>query len=399
MKKLTSYVLAGGLCLASLSSTGQDTLRNKKNGGYLFTMQKSYEPTSIQDQCKTGTCWSFSALSFFESELMRKGKGKHNLSEMFVVRNAYVEKARNFVRMHSLMNFGPGGAFHDVPFILRRYGIVPEEVYRGLNYGEDKHNHNQMDNMLKAMLKSVVNEETSKISNSWEPAFTAALDSYLGAIPKEFTYQGKTYTPQSFSASLGLNMDDYVSLTSFSHHPFYESFVLEVPDNWQFQSCYNVPLDVMMQIVDNALNNGMTVAWAGDVSEKGFNFRQGLAIVPKDESAISKNGQDNKQFNDAGAAKAGSPFDAPCEEKEVTQDVRQKAFDTFETTDDHGMHIVGIAKDQTGKKFYKVKNSWGAVNDLQGFFFASDTYVKYKTTNILVHKDAIPKEILRRLGK
>lgn len=395
-KLIVATALAGTFLGSAVNA--QDTLRNKKNGGYLFTMGKTMETVDVQDQCRTGTCWSFSALSFFESELIRKGKGRHNLSEMFVVRNAYVEKARNYVRMHGLMNFGPGGAFHDIPFIMKRYGIVPESAYKGLNYGVEKHDHGQMDKMLSGMMKSVASEETKTVNPAWEKAFTGALDAWLGETPKEFTYQGKTYTPLSFAASLGLNMDEYISISSFSHHPFYEKFVLEVPDNWQFESCYNVPLDVMMQVIENALNNGHTVSWAADVSEKGFNFREGLAIVPKDESAINKRGEDNRQFNNAGAQKTGSPFEAPCEEKEITQQVRQTAFDNYETTDDHGMHLVGIAKDQTGKRFYKVKNSWGEVNDLKGYFFASEAYIKYKTTNILVHRDAIPKEIQRRLG-
>lgn len=381
------------------TSNAQDTIRNKNGGGYLFTKVKNLEATAVQDQSSTGTCWSFSALSFFESELLRMGKGSHNLSEMFVVRNSYIDKANKYVRMHGKSNFGQGGAFHDIPYVIKNYGIVPEDVYSGLNYGTEKHNHNELDAVLTAMLKAVTENHQKSLTSSWKKAYTGVVDAYLGNVPETFMYQGKKYTPKEFAASLGLKMEDYVYLSSFTHHPFYQPFVLEVEDNWASQQVFNIPLDEMLSVINNSVNKGFTVAWATDVSEKGFSFKNGLAIVPEDETAVTKKGEDNKQFNNAGADKTGTPFDAPSKEQVITQQNRQDAFDNYQTTDDHGMHIVGIYTDQTGKTFYRVKNSWGTKhNDCDGYLFASEAYVKYKTMDIMVHKDSLPKELKKKLG-
>lgn len=380
-------------------SYSQDTIRNKKGGGYLFTKVVNYDATPVQDQSNTGTCWTFSALSFFESELLRMGKGTHNLSEMYVVRYGYIDKADKYVRMHGKSNFGQGGAFWDIPYVIKNYGIVPEDVYSGKNYGSDKHNHAELESMLNAMVKTITENPQKSLTSSWKKAYTAVVDAYLGTIPENFTYQGKKYTPQEYTNSLGLKMDDYVTITSYTHHPFYQKFVLEVEDNWASQSVYNLPVEEMMQVLNNALNTGYTVAWATDVSEKGFSFKNGLAIVPEDESNVTKKGEDNKHFNNAGADKTGTPFDAPCTEKTITQQNRQEAFDNYQTTDDHGMHITGIYKDQTGKIFYRVKNSWGTKNnDCDGYLFASEAFVKYKTMNIMIHKDALPAAIKKKLG-
>ncbi|NUM32467.1 MAG: aminopeptidase [Bacteroidetes bacterium] len=399
MKKkiLVVFILTFSLVTISFS---QDTIRNKKGGGYLFTKVVNYDATPVQDQSNTGTCWSFSALSFFESELLRKGKGNFNLSEMFVVRNAYIDKAQKYVRMHGKSNFGQGGSFWDIPYIIKNYGIVPEEVYSGKNYGGgEKHNHAELEAILGAIVKVISENPQKTLTTSWKKAYTSVVDAYLGNVPDNFTFQGKKYTPISFAANMGLNMDDYITITSFTHHPFYQKFILEVEDNWASQSVYNVPADEMMSIVNNALKTGYTIAWATDVSEKGFSFKNGLAIVPEDETNVSKKGEDNKHFNNAGADKTGTPFDAPCTEKSITQQDRQDAFDNFQTTDDHGMHITGIYKDQTGKVFYRVKNSWGVKhNDCDGYLFASETYVKYKTMDIMVHKDALPSDIKKKLG-
>jgi bleomycin hydrolase len=374
----------------------QSVMKNKKDGGYEFTVIKDLEATEVKDQMRTGTCWSFSGMSFFESEVMRISKKKVDLSEMFVVRNTYLDKAEQYVRMHGLINFGQGGAFHDDFNIIKKYGIVPQSVYSGLRAGETKYNHDEMEAVLTAMLKTIVTQKT--LTPFWKDAVKNTVDSYMGTVPTEFEYEGKKYTPQSFTKSLGLDMDDYVVVTSFTHRPFYSKFALEVQDNWAMEGAYNVPLDEMMKILENSIMNGYTVAWASDVSEKGFSYKNGLAIVPLDEEQIQKKGEDNRHFSDAGSTKSGSPFDAPCQEKEITPEMRQKAFDNYETTDDHGMHITGLYKDQTGKKFYKVKNSWGMSNDNQGYFFASEAYIKYKTTNFMVHKDAIPKDIAKKLG-
>ncbi|MCH2043385.1 MAG: C1 family peptidase [Saprospiraceae bacterium] len=393
--------LATAGVLYSGTATAQETveLKNKKDSKYSFTIVKDIEATDVQSQGRTGTCWSFSALSFFESELMRMGKGKHNLSEMFIVRNAYVDKAVNYVRMHGKFNFGAGGAFHDIPIVIRKYGIVPEEVYKGQDYGDGRHNHSEMDGLLEAMADVVVENPQKKLTPSWQKAFNAVLDAYLGSVPEKFEYQGKKYTPTSFAKELGLNMDDYVVISSFTHHPFYEQFVLEVPDNWAFGQVYNMPLDEMVETMDYAINKGISLAWASDVSEKGFSFRDGLAIVPKDPSTIRVRGRDNQHFSDAGAEKKSSAFDEPVEELKITQELRQEAFDNYETTDDHGMHITGIVTDQNGAKYYIVKNSWGTTyNECDGYFYASEAFVRYKTMNVMLHKDGIPKKIAKKLG-
>ena len=400
MKNIIRLGFALGLFLMENAFVnGQDTLRNKKNGGYYFTVVKDLEATEVQNQNKTGTCWSFSALSYFESELIRMGKGKVNLSEMFVVRNAYLDKADMFVRMHGTSNFGEGGAFHDIPYVIKKYGIVPEEIYKGLNYGLPQHNHAELEDILSSYVKAVVDEKHGgTLTPVWKKGYTATVDAYLGEMPKEFLYNGKSYTPKSYAENLGLNMDDYVILSSYNHHPFYESFVIELPDNWLYKTCYNLPLDELMGALDNALMQGYTWAWAADVSEKGFSFRDGLAIVPEDESTIVKKGVDSKNYNDAGAAKISSAFDAPVKEKTIDQKTRQEAFDNWETTDDHGMHATGMVKDQKGTKYYIIKNSWGTGNDCDGYLYASESYVRYKTTNVMVHKNALSAEIKKKLG-
>lgn len=399
MKK-NLYLVVATVLFLGFTTKAQDTIRNKKGGGYLFTKVVNLDATPVQDQNSTGTCWSFSALSYFESELLRTGKGTHNLSEMFVVRNSYIDKGDKYVRMHGKSNFGQGGAFWDIPYVIKNYGIVPEEVYNGKNYGGgEKHNHNELEAVLTAFVKTITENPQKSLTTSWKKAYTSIVDAYLGNVPESFTYQGKTYTPKEYANSLGLKMDDYVTLGSYTHHPFYQSFVLEVEDNWASQQLYNVQLDEMMEVINNALNKGYTVAWASDVSEKGFSFKNGLAIVPEDETAVAKKGEDNKQFNNAGADKTGTPFDAPCKEKEITQQVRQEAFDNYQTTDDHGMHIVGMYKDQTGKVFYRVKNSWGTKNnDCDGYLFVSEAFIRYKTTDIMIHKDALPKDLKKKLG-
>ena len=383
-----------------LSTQAQDTLRNKKGGGYLFTKVHNLEATPVQDQNSTGTCWSFSALSFFESELLRTGKGTHNLSEMFVVRQAYLDRADKYVRMHGKSNLGQGGGFWDIPYVLKNYGIVPEEVYTGKNYGGgDKHNHSEMEAVLNAIVKTISDNPQKTLTTSWRKAYSSVVDAYLGTVPATFIYQGKTYTPVEYANSLGLKMEDYITLSSYTHHPFYSSFILEVEDNWASQPVVNVPLNDFISTIDNAIAKGYTVAWATDVSEKGFSFKNGLAIVPQDDALVSKKGEDNTQFNNAGADKTGSPFDGPCNEKEITQQNRQDAFDSYQTTDDHGMHITGIYKDQSGKKYYHVKNSWGTKNnDCDGYLFASEAYIKYKTMDIMVHKNALSNELKKKLG-
>ena len=393
-----SALLVSSLFLFQLQLQAQDTLRNKKDGNYIFTVKKDIEANEVQNQNRTGTCWSFSALSFMESELMRMGKGKHKLSEMYIVRKAYEDKAENYVRMHGTANFSQGGAFHDIPHVIKKYGIVPQEAYKGLNYGLESHNHSEMEAALKGFLDAIIANKQGKLTTSWKPAFNAILDAYLGAVPENFTYQGKSYTPTSFAESLELNMDDYVIITSFTHHPFYENFVLEVPDNWIWAQAYNVPLDELMTLMKDAMLNGYGIGWAADVSEKGFSFKNGLAIVPEDDAALKVRGKDSKHFNNAGADKEGTQFDSPGPEKEITQEMRQEAFDNYLTTDDHGMHFTGIVTDQEGNEYFIVKNSWGTeYNDCDGYFYASMPYVAYKTMNFMVHKDALPKALKKKM--
>ncbi len=390
------FVLFG---LFAQNITAQETLTNKPDSDYRFTVVKNHDATPIENQNNTGTCWSFSTLSYFESELMRMGKGDHRLSEMYIVRKAYEGKAENYVRMHGHHNFGAGGAFHDISWVIRRYGIVPLEVYSGLEYGSKKHNHEELDGILTATVKVIEKNPQKTLTPSWKKAVSGILDAYLGDDPTEFKFEGKKYTPRSYADHLGLNMDDYVALTSYTHHPFYEDFVLEIPDNWAFGSCYNVTLDELMETMEYAIMNDHTFAWGADVSEKGFAFGEGLAILPVDESTISKKGKDSKHYNDAGAEKKSSAFDAPVEEKWVTQEERQEAFDNFKTTDDHGMHATGMVTDQDGDKYFIIKNSWGVkYNECDGYFYASFPYARYKTMNILLHKDAIPSKIKKKLG-
>jgi bleomycin hydrolase len=397
MKK--TILLLSCIVYMSHSLVAQDTLTNKKGSDYRFEVIVSHDANPVENQNQTGTCWSFSALSYFESELIRKGKGKHLLSEMYIVRKAYEGKAENYVRMHGLSNFDAGGAFHDIPYVIRRHGIVPLSAYDGLNYGEKDHNHEELNLILKATVGVIKDNPQENLTPSWKKAVSGVLDAYLGDEPKSFTYQGKEYNPRSFSDFLGLNMDDYVAITSYSHHPYYKPFVIEIPDNWAFGQCYNVPLDELVQIMEHALLKGHTFAWGADVSENGFAYREGLALLPEDESTIKKTGKDSKLFNDPGAEKKSNAFETPVKQRWVSQEERQAAFDNYQTTDDHGMHVTGMVKDQNGDKYFIVKNSWGTDrNQLDGFFYASLAYARYKTMNIYVHKDALPSDIRRSLG-
>jgi len=400
--KTTLFILPLFITIGVL---GQDKITNKNGSEYQFTKISELDATPVENQNRTGTCWSFSSLSFFESELIRMNKGQLNLSEMFIVRNAYIGKAINYLRMYGTFNFGQGGAFHDIPWVINRYGIVPESEYKGLNYGSETHLHEEMESMLRAMVKELSKKpQGGKLTSNWLKAYEGVVDAYLGDLPDnlddfKFTVDGKEYNPKSYADELGLNMKDYISLTSYSHHPFYEQFVLEVQDNWALQSSYNLPLDELMRVMEEGVNNGFTFAWGADVSEKGFSARDALAILPADESTIEKKGQDDKYFNSAGAEKISNAFMMPVEEWVVNQEERQIAFDSQETTDDHGMHITGLYKDQNGTKYFKVKNSWGTnYNDCDGYFYASFPYVRYKTMNILIHKNAIPKDIKKKLG-
>jgi aminopeptidase C len=318
---------------------------------------------------------------------------------MFIVHKNYEEKAMKYVRMHGKINFAAGGSFADVMDCIRDYGIVPDDVQTGLNYGEAQHKHSEMDKLLQTYVETVVSNPNKKLSPVWFEGFQAILDAYLGESPSTFSYQGKEYTPQSFAQSLDIRLNDYVSLTSFTHHPFYTAFSIEIPDNWRWSLSYNIPLDELIQVIDNSIEKAYTVAWAADVSEKSFS-RKGLAVVPDIDS---QEGPGSDQAHWLGLSRKEKEdmianLNAPIPEKKITQELRQCGFDNYETTDDHGMLIYGTAQDQNGTKYYLVKNSWGIDNTYQGIWYVSVPYVQYKTINIVVHKDVLSKELKNKLG-
>ncbi len=375
---------------------------NVENSKYQFKVIKHLDATPVKNQNRTGTCWSFSGLSFIESELLRKGKGNYNLSEMWVARNAYLGKARNYLLMDGHLNFGEGGELHDIPWVISHYGIVPEAAYPGKAYGGNKHNHAELQAVLSGMLNALKKKpQNHQLTKSWKKAYAEVVDAYLGQVPdhtEDFTFKvaGKTFTPKSFAKHLDLNMNDYVELTSFTHHPYYKAYTIEIPDNWQLQQAYNIPLNELLNVAENAINQGYTFGWAADVSEKGFSHRKGLAIVPKDERTVQSK-KSNQLFFEENGEKIPNAFMQPVPEKDITASIRQEAYESGATTDDHGMHIVGIVKDQTGKKYFIVKNSWGESNQLNGYFLASYPYFKYKTIAIFLHKDALPKDLKNKL--
>jgi len=386
-------------CLSAVMAFGQ-TVTNATDSKYLFEKVVHLDATPVESQGYTGTCWSFSALSFFESELIRMGNKQPDiLSEMWIVRKAYEAKADRFIRMDGKINFSEGGAFHDIPYVIKRNGIVPKEIYMGMTAGNKEYNHEELFSVLDSYMQTILKQvqKGHGIQSDWKKAFSSILDVYLGPDVTEFTYKGKKYTPQTYAASLGMNMDNYVSVTSFSNDPFYTSVELAIPDNWAWGDSYNVPLEDLVSIAENALKNGYTLAWGADVSEKGFNFRQGIAIAPEDLSTIQTKGSDNKSFNNAGAERSSNAFLEPVKELTVTQEMRQKGYDEKMTTDDHGMHIVGMYKDQKGTRYFLVKNSWGTENLPQGYLYVSEHYFRLKTINIYLHKDALSKDVRSKL--
>lgn len=403
MNKLNKIsLLLALMVLVSNFSFAQDKDESAdKKEGYQFTDEIRLECSPVKNQYRSGTCWSYSGLAFLESELINNGKGEYDLSEAFIIWNTYSDKAEKYVRFHGSLNFGGGGAFHDVTEIIKAHGLVPEEAFDGLVIGEDYFVHGEMDKVLKQYVDGVIENKNRKLTPVWHDGFDALLDVYVGPYPEEFEYKGKKYTPQEFANKLDLDMDDYVEVGSYTHVPFYEEFILEVPDNWMLHEIYNVPLDEMMEIIDESLNEGHTVAWGADVSEKGFSWKTGVAVVP-DEDKPDLSGTEKEKWESLTSKERSKMlynFDEPVAEKEITQELRQEAYDNYTTTDDHGMEIVGMAKDQNGTKYYIIKNSWGTEGHIyDGFFYASEAFVRYKTIDIMVNKNTIPKSLKKKMG-
>jgi len=381
LKRLKFLFIIGLLFfVASAAVTAQET--EDKKDVHEFTMLHQVKTTPVKDQNKTGTCWSFAATSFIETELLRIGKGEYDLSEMFNVRMVYPGRAEQYIRYHGAFNFGNGGQAHDVMYVVKNFGVVPEEIFPGVETDITGHNHGEMDAVLKATVDAVLKKPGGEITTLWSDVIDAQLNIYLGEVPEKFTYDGKEYTPISFAKKLGINTDDYIELTSYTHHPFYSLVDLEIPDNFRHSLYYNVPIEDILSTIDNAIENGYSVAWDGDVGRKQFLRKEGYAVIPVEKEGDAK---DEK-------------ITEPEIEKQVKQEDRQKAFDTFDTTDDHLMHLTGIAENQNGTKFYYTKNSWGTDSKYHGFWYMSEQYVKLRTVAIMVHKDAVPKEIRTKLG-
>ncbi len=375
-------VLFRRLCLLILittvvsitSSKAQDKPSEKKESQYEFTLINQVKTTPVISQASTSTCWCFATTSMLESEIIRLGGTEVDLSEMFTVRSAYQDKADKFVRLHGATSFPAGGAQHDVTASIEKYGIVPQATYPGLEYGEAAHKHGETHAILNGIVENVIKNRNKKVTPVWKDAFNSVLDVYFGNIPESFEYDGKSYTPKSFAESLPIDPDDYIEFSSYLHHPFYQEFELEVPDNWMHKSMQNVPIDEFMEIIEYALNKGISICWAADIS--GLNFRPGIATIPADGADVK---------------------DPAHEEKTINQKDRQFVFDNYNLTDDHAMHLVGLAKDQNGKLYFIEKNSWGTANPYKGFSYLSESFMRLRTMSIMVHKDGVPKKIMKKL--
>ena len=393
-KSFIKPLVAGSLLLAGFQGMAQDYLVNSlKNNqsanskeAFQFTDIVNIENTPVKNQGSSGTCWSYSANSFLESEMIRMGKQPVEISQIYTARNAYVEKGKNYVRMHGAITLGDGGALHDVINMYAKYGALPQSAYTGLNYGTANNKFAEMQAMAQGVLEAAVKNPNGELSPNWIKAYTAVLDSYLGEVPQSFDYKGKKYTPQTFAKEVvGINPADYIELSSFKQYPYYSKFVLMVPDNWSLDQVYNVKMNELTDVIDAALKKGYTVGWAGDVSEKGFSWKNGVAYIPA------------KNFAEMTPEEKENLFAGPKPELEITEDMRQAAFDNYQTQDDHGMHIVGLTKDQNGKEYYIIKNSWGASNDYKGYMYMSKNFVKYKTTAILLNKGGLTKDMAKKL--
>ena len=401
MKKLIALAIATATVASAQAAEPADSAATDTVKGFGFVDQIVIPVTSVKDQNQSGTCWCFAGNSFFENEILRATGDSLDLSGMYVVRKCYEDKADRYVRMYGQTNFSPGGSVLDVPYVWERYGMMPESAYKGLEYGEDKHVHGELQGALEGVVGTAVKKPNRKVSPAWRKAVNGVLDAYLGEVPETFEYNGKTYTPQSFAKSLGLSPDNYIAITSFTHHPFYAPFVVEVPDNWLWAQYMNVPMEEMKAVVDNALENGYTVCWAADVSEGGFKWNDGVALMPLGKNERDMTGTELSRWvtlSDKDRAADKFNFDGPVPEIEVTQESRQQMFDAQETTDDHGMVIVGTATDRDGNRYYKVKNSWDTNQKFGGYLYVSEPYFLAKTVDIYVNKAAVPAETAKRIG-
>ncbi|MBP5775993.1 MAG: aminopeptidase [Prevotella sp.] len=400
MKKILTLALMAMIALSASAANKKEAAKNANKP--VFTTIKENPITSVKDQNRSGTCWDYSTLSFFECEILKATGKTYDLCESFVANKTYMERAIQVVRYHGDCQFAQGGSAEDVLQTLKTYGICPEDAmpFPGSLYGDSLNNFNEFFGVLEPYVAAIAKSDAKKISNAWKNGMQGILDAYLGKCPEKFTYEGKEYTPKSFMASLGINLDDYVSITSYTHHPFYTTFAVEVQDNWRFPQSYNVPMDEMMQIIDNAVENGYTVAWGGDVSEEGFT-RQGLAYAINTKAALSLAGSDMAKWLKLDKQKKTNIIDSiGCIVPEITptQEMRQERFDNWELTDDHGMLIYGIAKDQNGKEYYMVKNSWGETGEYKGTWYMTKAFIAANTMDFLINKNAIPAEIRKKLG-
>lgn len=397
MKKIMAFAL---LAVMATGVHAQDKKENKNKP--VFTTVKENKITSIKDQNRSGTCWDYSTLSYFEAEILKKTGKTYDLCESFVANKTYMDRAIQVVRLHGDCQFSQGGSCYDPLFCLQNYGICPEDAmpFPGSLYGDSLNNFNEFFSLMEPYVAAIAKNKASKISGQWKVGLQGILDAYLGACPEKFTYQGKEYTPKSFAASLGLNFDDYVTITSYTHHPFYTAFAVEVQDNWRNPLSWNLPIDEMMRVIDNAINEGYCIAWGGDVSEEGFT-RQGLAYAIDNKKAQSLAGSDMARWLKLSRTERTNMLDSlGCKVPEIvpTQQRRQERYNNWELTDDHGMLIYGLAKDQNGKEYYMVKNSWGEAGDYKGIWYMTKAFIADNTMDFMVNKNAIPKDIRKKLG-
>jgi len=385
LKNISNWaILAQIVGLFCISNVANAQVKDTK---YTFKDIKKIESTSVKDQGRSGTCWCFSTNSFLESELLRMGKGEYDLSEMFFVRNDWYEKAIRYVQLHGGMSWGQGGEFHDVMRIMKEYGAMPQDAYPGKTELPDRYKLNELEGVLKAMLDAIIKNRDGHLSPYWKDAVNGVLDAYFGKMPETFPYKGQTYTAKSFAASLGINPDDYIEITSVTNHPMYSEFVNEIEDNWHADPIYNISLDDMKEVLSTSIDKGYTIAWGADVSEPGFSFKKGICVLP------------DVNWDTIPGDKRDTFLKTPMKQKTVTPEWRQQGLDNYSTTDDHGMQITGIAEDQLGDKFYMVKNSWGTkINGLNGYFYASESYILAKTTGMMINKKVLPKGLAKKLG-